>query len=126
MDCIAYDPPILRQTNFLDGYHVAPPHNRTDTSEVAAEQAAPKVSARMQTVLSLLKTRGPGGLTIDELSMITGLLVQSVCPVVNSLVKLGQVKDSGERRPTRSGSPAKVWIVADTVTGLGTDKEVRP
>ena len=116
MQSTAFAP--LRQTTFFDppaspAPWSGPPHNHTDTSEAAAEQAAPKVSARMRAVLDILHSRGTVGATNDELTAITGWPIQSVCPITNALAAAGFILDSGERRPTRSGCPAKVWTITE-------------
>lgn len=92
-----------------------PTHRDVDTSQAAAAQAAPHVPGRRDVLLSIIGGQGPHGATIDELQAATGWLVQSVCPVVNSLQRSGLIRDTGHRRPTRTGSPAKVWTVTDAV-----------
>jgi len=89
-----------------------PPHNGTDTSRQAARSITPRAGSRRAKVLELLQAEGSRGATIDELTITTGWPVQSVCPRVNELAKVGLIRDSRQRRPTRSGRSAIVWIAA--------------
>ena len=91
-----------------DDRSTAAPRNQSDTSAAAAEAAAPKLTARMQTALQLIRERD--GATNDELTDLMGLPIQSICPVTNRLFQIGKIRDSGRTRPTRTGSPAKEWI----------------
>lgn len=61
----------------------------------------------------MIRGAGSRGATIDELQQATGLLTQSVCPMVDTLKREGAICDSGQRRPTRTGTPAKVWIAKE-------------
>ena len=88
-----------------------PAHRYVDTSQAAAEKAAPRTPGRRDLLLSIIRGQGARGCTIDELVLATGLLTQSVCPVVNQLCREGLIIDSGQRRPTRSNRAAKVWTV---------------
>jgi hypothetical protein len=90
-----------------------PAHRQSDTSRGAADRAARRAPSRRELLLSIIRGAGPRGATIDELHQATGLLTQSVCPVVDVLKREGLIIDSGQRRPTRTGTPAKVWIVRD-------------
>ena len=90
-----------------------PAHRQSDTSRAAADRAAPRAPSRRELILSLIRGAGLRGATIDELQQATGLLTQSVCPVVDVLKRDGAIIDSGQRRPTRTGTPAKVWIVKE-------------
>ena len=86
------------------------PRGSADTSRLAASEADERAPSRRQIVRDLIRGRGEQGATIDELQLTTGWLVQSVCPIVRVLVECAEVIDSGRRRPTRSGAPAKIWI----------------
>ena len=90
-----------------------PAHRDSDTSSGAADRAAPRAPSRRELLLSMIRGAGSRGATIDELQQATGLLTQSVCPVVDVLKREGRIIDSGQRRPTRTGTPAKVWIVKE-------------
>lgn len=86
------------------------PSVRRDTSAAAARSTrrdAPHVAARM---LALIDDRGRHGATCDELESETGMLHQTVSSKVRFLVKDGLIEDSGERRQTRHGRPAAVYM----------------
>jgi len=90
-----------------------PPHHpHVDTSRQAAEKAAPTVPGRKETLLDIIRVRGALGATNDELVVATGWPVQSVTPLTNALARNGLITDSGQRRPTKTGSSARVWVLA--------------
>ncbi|NOX55978.1 MAG: hypothetical protein GXP27_16350 [Planctomycetes bacterium] len=86
------------------------PHNRTETSRVAAARVRPAAGTKRAIVLEAVLAAGDAGATIDEIVQVTGLLTQTVCGRINELKRDGWIQDSGRRRPTRHGSPAIVWI----------------
>lgn len=90
-----------------------PPHNHTDTSQAAAAQVAPRAGTTRHHILVLIRDSGGDGRTIDEIDAITDLGSGTVCPRVNELSKGGLIRDSGRRRNTRKGSPAKVWVATE-------------
>lgn len=51
------------------------------------------------------------GKTDDELEVLTGILHQTLGPARGQLAKNGWIKDSGEKRTTRNGRKAIVWVV---------------
>jgi len=118
MDLIRHDPSGQRLLFPVAGFgrrRQSPPppaHHDVDTSQAAA-QAAPKTPRRRELILSIIGGQAARGCTIDELVLATGLLTQSVCPVVDSLKRDGLIIDSGQRRPTRTNTPAKVWVVRE-------------
>ncbi len=85
-------------------------HNRTETSIAAAERIRPTAGTKRAIVLETIERAGTEGATIDEIVQVTGLLTATVCGRINELKRDGWIQDSGRRRPTRSGSPAIVWI----------------
>jgi hypothetical protein len=54
-----------------------------------------------------------GGYTTDELIVRTGKGHASVSARVNELANAGWIVDSGQRRATRSGQPAIVWVASE-------------
>lgn len=80
------------------------------TSWLAAERAFPKSGTQRARIWELIKEHA--GLTADQVNELTGISPNSINPAVNSLAKDGWLLDSGERRPTRSGCDAIVWVVA--------------
>lgn len=95
---------------------VTVPANRTDTSQAAAERVRPRTPGRHEVVLGLIRGQGHHGATNDELAVATGWPIQSVTPITHALAaRPGRlIVDSGMRRPTRTGSPAKVFVAART------------
>lgn len=88
------------------------PRGPADTSRAAGETADRngRSGTLRAVLLGMIRGAGQHGATIDELQHVTGWLVQSICPAVKSLEKAGEIRDSGERRATRSGCAAKVWV----------------
>lgn len=94
-------------------YQRAPsPRGPADTSRAAAQDAdnSGRSGTKREILRSVIHAAGQRGATIDELQQVTGWLVQSICPAVKSLESAGEIRDSGKRRPTRSGCAAKVWV----------------
>jgi DNA-binding Lrp family transcriptional regulator len=83
------------------------PHNGTDTSRDAAESMRPHVSEIEQRVLAFVKLRAR---TCEELEEATGLSHQTASARLKGLADKGLIKDSGARRPTRSGRAARVYV----------------
>ncbi len=73
---------------------------------VAAEAVAPKDRAR---VLAFIRCRGAQGAIDDEIEVALSLSHQTASARRRELVLAGLVTEAGEKRLTRSGSPAKVW-----------------
>jgi DNA-binding MarR family transcriptional regulator len=85
------------------------PHNGTDTSVSAAKAATPAMTGNRARVLSYIIRYGP--ITQDQLADRMNMPIQSVNPRVNELARMNLIRDTGERRPTRSGKRAAVWEV---------------
>lgn len=64
-----------------------------------------------KTMFHLVQLRQRRGYTDDELQAAMGKAHQTVAACRNGLVADGLLVDSGERRPTRYGTDAIVWIV---------------
>ena len=82
-----------------------------DTS-MAANRSVKSLKEGMRDRLLRVIRLASLGLTVDELESVTGLPHQTASPRVNELAKSGQIVDSGQRRPTRSGRNAVVWVAA--------------
>lgn len=96
-----------------DPYPASPGYKDRDTSRLAARVAAGRVELlRDQCLLALRKAGqdGIGGLTADEAALQIGENVLSIRPRFSELVRLGKIKDSGQRRRNESGATAKVWV----------------
>jgi hypothetical protein len=82
-------------------------HNLADTSRSAFEQNAERLQATRARTLAELRRRPQ---TAFELAESLHEPFYNVQPACSKLRSDGQIKDSGERRPSpRSGLPAIVW-----------------
>ncbi len=52
----------------------------------------------------------PRGITADELEMRLGIRSCTITAAINAMLKSGMIIDSGEKRPTRSGRMARVYL----------------
>jgi len=84
--------------------------NRTDTSRAAAQRSLPDSGTKRRTVYDAIMGNMSNGMTCDEVCQATGMLVQSATSAINTLAQDGWLTDSGERRPTRTGHMAIVWV----------------
>ena len=97
----------------LDHPSVSVRHDAGDTSREAAEKAKPHAGKQRELIHFWVKWAGKSeakGMTADELSMLLELPAQSVSARINGLHKDGYIMDSGERRKTRYGRNAIVWV----------------
>ncbi len=67
----------------------------------------PAVDARIVDAI-----RAQAGATADEIECVTGLSHQTVSAQIRHLAEAGILTASSERRPTRSGRAAIVWMLA--------------
>lgn len=83
----------------------------SDTSRAAADSLGGEVLSRLEAlVLDVIWARGSGGATDDEVEVVTELSHQCASARRVALVKRGLVVDSMQRRETRSGRLATVWV----------------
>lgn len=93
------------------------PHNGTDTSIDAAESHTPEDAKNLRArVYALIATRSSTsgklvGVTSDEAEAELELSHQTCSARFNELRNRGLIVDSGERRKTRSGRNAAVYVV---------------
>lgn len=88
------------------------PSNGTETSNDAARSIEPQLPRLEKMVLDCLRGWGDDGLTCDTVEMMTALPHQTTSARLNQLAKRKLIRDSGLRRPTRSGRRAVVWVAA--------------
>ena len=88
------------------------PYVDTDTSRAAAVAIVPHAKAIRERVYSFIKVSGARGKTCDEIEVLMDGRHQTTSARVRDLAKDNRIKDSGDRRPTRSGRDAIVWIIA--------------
>jgi predicted HTH transcriptional regulator len=92
------DTPLLDWVPYVRG---------SDTSRDAAESMRPHVRSIADDVLAFIRE---GSATCDEVEEHLALRHQTASARVRDLVKDGKIRDSGARRPTRSGRMARVYI----------------
>jgi len=88
----------------------------SETSEAAARAVADKAPSYRWQIHMIIKRAADGGMTDDELEVVTGLTHQCASARRRELVLAGLVKDSGVTRLTRSGRRAVVWVLGDQGT----------
>jgi len=94
------------------------PHNTTqlpytkgsDTSKAAADSMESRAPTIRKEVYDFIVSRGERGATDDEIAASLNLRHQTASPRRRNLVLMGAVHRTEERRPTRSGHSATVWI----------------
>ena len=64
-----------------------------------------------RTLYDAVARAGARGMTDDELERLLGRSHQSVSAARNGLTSAGHLVDSGQRRDTRYGRPATVWVI---------------
>lgn len=85
------------------------PANRTDTSDAAADSQQPTIARKRAKVLAMFALHD---WTCDELEIKLNWPHQTVSARINDLwFKYGAIRDSGRRRPTRTGRLAIVWVL---------------
>lgn len=93
-----------------DLYGGHPPHVRQITSFEAASRIKEKALPLREVVFGYIASRGIAGATDDEIEQALEMRHQTASARRRELVLKGRVLDGGERRPTRSGSRAIVWV----------------
>lgn len=92
-------------------YPLQPGAQGVDTSIAAAEAMAGSAAILRAQVLAVLR-RWPEGLTADEVAAVMGRDRLAVRPRVTELKRLGQVRDTGQRRRNHSGKSAAIMVAA--------------
>jgi transcription initiation factor IIE alpha subunit len=87
------------------------PHNGTAPSIEAARYAANKVAEDRKAILRALHAVYPDGLTDQAIQDATGIEESSERPRRGKLHEDGLIEKMQERRPTRSGVGAWVWML---------------
>ena len=93
-------------------YPDTPGHRNVETSIDAANALAPKLGRLQRMAEGAIRDAGWLGLTADELAARLDLDRWSIQPRTTELRRMGRIRDSGQRRPNRTGKAAIVWIVA--------------
>lgn len=82
----------------------------SDTSRAAADSMREHAGAQRRAVLALFRSAGSRGLTCDEAEELSGKRHQSISARVRELARDGEIVRTEERRPTRSGRMAHVYL----------------
>jgi hypothetical protein len=83
---------------------------KRETSRAAAQMALPSSGTKRRTVYDLIMANMANGLTADEVQIATDFSPNTINPTIKGLADDGWIHDSGERRPTRTGALAIVWV----------------
>lgn len=89
-------------------------HKGADTSVEAQKSADFNERARTKlAIMRQLRHRAELGMTCHEIELVLGLQHQSASARITELVRDGYIKDSGQRRYTRTNRKARVYVVVD-------------
>lgn len=86
------------------------------TSHQAAASMRQPAKALRPRVLAYFIRRGAAGATAEEMAEALDLPTQTATPRVRELLDAGLLRDSGRRRPTRSGRSARVLVAMEGAT----------
>lgn len=91
-------------------YPDAPGHRDVDTSVAAAADVTPSLGRLQRMAETAIRQAGAAGLTADELAGCLDMERWSIQPRTSELRRKGRIRDSGQRRPNRTGKRAIVWV----------------
>lgn len=89
---------------------IAPAQMHSPTSIDAAQQIEPHMPRLRAEVLGVCRVSGPHGATDEEMQMALVMPANTQRPRRVELWKMGLICDSGQKRKTRSGRNAVVWV----------------
>lgn len=92
---------------------------QADTSIEAYQAIKAKMPERCVRILNWLRSRGELGATNDEIAQALKLPIQSIPNLNIKLRRQGLIKASHDRRPTRFGAAATVWLAVSDISGAG-------
>jgi hypothetical protein len=84
-----------------------------DTRQAAHARVAPTKQETYRRILGFARWRGQQGITADELTAAWGCDHNHVAPRISELKKLGLLIPTKRTRPTRTGSPARVFVLPE-------------
>lgn len=87
-------------------------HGGDEQSEAAFDSMSESAAALRAVMYTLIDQRGTFGAITDELEALLGLLNQTASPRMSELKAQERIIWNGERRPTKSGRQAKVFVSA--------------
>lgn len=89
-----------------------PPTNGTPTSAAAARATAGRTAIDRERIVAFLHRRGFAGATADEMEHGIPMGGNTLRPRLLELRTASRVCKLGQKRETRTGNLAEVWIVA--------------
>jgi hypothetical protein len=81
-----------------------------ETSRLAWESVAKELSEIDRTIFGIIASRA--GATCDEIEVMTGFKHQTAAAQIRHMTEAGLLRAGDEKRPTRSGRKAIVWVLA--------------
>jgi hypothetical protein len=84
-----------------------------DTRSAAHARVAPTKQEIYARILGSARWTGQRGITADEVTAAWGCDHNHVAPRISELKKLGLLIPTKRCRPTRTGSPARVFVVPE-------------
>lgn len=105
--------PEFQPSLFADRYPDTPGYVNRDTSKEAAQRIEPETSVLRRRILGELQVRGTFGATCDELEQAMDLSHQTASARIREMNLKGSIVDSGNRRKTRTGRNAIVWVAKE-------------
>lgn len=81
----------------------------SDTSRTAARMAKPSASKLRAAILEHIKTHGPA--TCDQIEVALGILHQTASARIREMCMTGDLRDTGQRRNTRTDTPAAIYDI---------------
>ena len=103
-------PPV--DDNRIGAFH-GPASDAPETERAAAISVYPRTGTARRAVLDAIAAAGDRGMTDEEVALKCRLRLYTAAPRRNELVRDGWARDSDERRPTTTGTPAVVWVLTD-------------
>ena len=86
-------------------------HNGADTSAAAFQSTTTMSRALARNIVYSQVFAFPCGVTCDAIEEATRMSHQTCSARITELVIEGKIRDTGERRKTRSGRTARVYVV---------------
>lgn len=103
----------MQDTLFDLEQQAPPPFSNDTTSREAAESIRQDASVLRELVYRDIRQSGARGRTDEEIQDALGLSGNTERPRRWELAKADRIVESGERRLTRSGRRAAVWVVRE-------------
>ena len=94
-------------------------------SRIAYEAIASSIGELAERVLEYVRSAGQHGCTCDEAMHELYLTHQTVSPRFTELESKGLLRRTGERRLTRSGNPAAIYVYTEPGTLFSSPKQTR-